>query len=71
MIPEDYKFWCDFYAKELDEIAAGESALPLPAGTLNLPRSTTEDQQKIFTRTKLDKSGTIKNPDEPKSLDVI
>lgn len=71
MIPEDYKFWCDFYARELDQIAAGESALPLPAGTLNLPKSTTDKQLKIFTRTKVDDSGTVLNPDQPKSLDVV
>jgi hypothetical protein len=71
IIPEDYRFWCDFYTARLDALARGELNLPLPTADINDPRSTTLGQAKIFTRTKTDNAGTVRNPDEAGSLDVV
>lgn len=71
MIPEDYQSQCDRYREMLDDIANKDLTLPLPAGATNLPTSTTLGQQKIFTRSKFEEDGTLRNPDEGKSLDVV
>lgn len=72
MIPDDYKSQCDYFRELLMKIADGDMALPLPAGSINLPQSTTKGQQKIMTRTKRGVgTGTILNEDEGKSLDTV
>ena len=54
------------------KIADGDMAIPLPAGSINNPQSTTSGQQKVFTRTKREVgTGTIRNEDEGKSLDTV
>ncbi len=71
MIPEDYKSQCDFYREWLQKIADKDIALPLPGGDINLPQSTTEGQEKVFSRSKFEKdSGTRRNEDEIGTLDV-
>ena len=55
----------------LDDIANNDLTLPLPAGQTNLPTSTTLGQQKVFTRSKFDEDGNLRNEDEGKSLDVV
>lgn len=71
MIPEDYQSQCAFYREWLQKVADQDIALPLPAGSINLPQSTTEDQEKAFSRSKFDKeTGTQRNEDEIGTLDV-
>ena len=55
MIPEDYRFWCEYYTKKLDDLADGNLGLPLPSGAINLPQSNTQNQEKIFSRSKFTK----------------
>lgn len=56
----------------LDDIANGDLAVPLPAGDVNNPTSTTENQEKIFTRSKREiVSGDLRNEDEDHTLDVV
>jgi hypothetical protein len=71
VIPDDYKTQCDYFRELLRKIADGEMALPLPSGAINLPHSTTEGQEKVFTRSKFDHDGTRRNEDESGSLDVV
>ena len=72
MIPDDYKSQCDYFRDLLMKIADGDMALPLPAGSINLPRSSTKGQEKIFSRTKRGVgTGTVLNEDEDKTLDVV
>lgn len=71
VIPQDYQTQCDFYRDLLQKIADGDLALPLPAGAINMPQSTTEGQEPIFTRTKFNTSdGSVRNDDQRGSLDV-
>jgi phage gp36-like protein len=70
VIPEDYKSQCEYFHNVLEKISAGELLLPLPSST-GLPRSSTEDQEKIFTRSKYDHSGNVINSEEQGSLDVV
>ena len=72
VIPEDYKGNCDYFREVLGKIADGDLAIPLPSGSINDPQSTTEGQEKIFSRSKFEKeSGTRRNEDEIGTLDVI
>ena len=71
VIPADYQTQCDFYRDLLEKIADGTVSLPLPAGTINMPQSTTESQEPIFTRSKINTSdGSLRNEDQRRSLDV-
>jgi phage gp36-like protein len=72
VIPEDYRMQCDLYKGILDQIRQGLLGLPLPAGSINLPQSSTEGLQRRFCLSK-DEIGTdeIRNPDEEHTLDVI
>lgn len=69
-IPDDYKSQCEYYRGVLDRIRDGLITLPLPS-SVNLPDSNTIDQEKIFTRSKLDHSGNVLNSEERGSLDVV
>ena len=71
MIPDDYKFWCDYYLKKLDDLAEGNLGLPLPTGSINDPVSTTENQEKEFTPRKRDFQGNVLNKDEDGTLNVV
>jgi phage gp36-like protein len=72
ILPEDYKTQCDLYQSVLDRIRQGLLALPIPAGTTNLPHSSTDGQQRRLSLTKYDKKYTgIRNPDEDHTLDVV
>ena len=70
VIPEDYKFWMDYYARKLEDISKGDLALPIPTSPLNMPQSTTELQERELTRSKYDKDGTLLNVDDSHTLDA-
>ncbi len=71
VIPEDYKSNCDYFRDVLAKIADGALSLPLPSGAINDPQSTTQGQEKIFSRSKFEKeSGTRLNEDEIGTMDV-
>jgi phage gp36-like protein len=71
VIPEDYRMWCEYYTRKLDDMARGDFTPPVVAGTTNNPTSSTRDQEKVFTRSKFDHDGNRLNPDERGSLDVV
>lgn len=72
VVPEDYRGQCELYKGILEKIATGAIGLPLPAGTINLPHSSTLGQEKAFSRTKVDiGTGTVRNEDEQHTLDGL
>lgn len=72
IIPEDYRGQCEMYHGILDKIATGAIGLPLPAGSINMPHSSTLGQEKSFSRTKSDVgTGDIRNEDEQHTLDGV
>jgi phage gp36-like protein len=71
-IPVEYLDTCRYYREMLTSIADGDIILPLPASSNSNPRSNTEGQEPIFTRSKFEtSSGEVKNPDEGHSLDTV
>lgn len=71
-IPEEYKNQCLLYSAMLDKIANGTIGLPLPAGDINMPHSSTLGQEKVFTHSKFETgSGDLRNEDEARSLDDV
>lgn len=70
VIPQDYQTWCDYFKDVLKDIADGDLSVPLPSGVFNLPQSNTENQEKVFTRSKFDSDGNLLNEEETGSLDV-
>lgn len=71
VIPDDYKNQCEYFHGILEKIGEGTLLLPIPSSSDGLAHSNTIDQEKIFTRSKLDHSGNILNPEEQGSLDVV
>ena len=69
VIPEDYKYWMDYYARKLEQLASGDLALPIPTSPLNMPQSSSELQQKQLTISKYTKDGTLMNPESDHTLD--
>lgn len=71
ILPEDYKTQCDLYQGILDKIRQGLLALPIPAGSINMPHSSTDGQQRRLSLTKWnDRYQGVRNPDEDHTLDV-
>lgn len=72
VVPEDYRTQCDLYKGILSEIKSGTMVLPLPAGSINMPHSSTQGQQRRLSVSKLEE-GTLelRNPDERHTLDTI
>lgn len=70
VIPDDYKSQCEFYRDVLKKIGEGTMVIPLPS-SVNEPHSNTLEQEKIFTRSKVDHSGNVLNSEEQGSLDTV
>jgi phage gp36-like protein len=71
VLPEEYQKECDYWFNWLKEIDDGGKDVPGLTSASGYPRSTTETQQRLLVRDRLDVDGNSLNDDElPSTIDI-